>query len=63
MKMDAAEPFNIPVNPVALGIPVSVVSLWICIASLWACHVGFKYILYDILDFFFCLNAESLYTV
>ncbi|GMN26782.1 hypothetical protein TIFTF001_001417 [Ficus carica] len=24
MKMDAAEPFNVPVNPVALGIPVSV---------------------------------------
>lgn len=23
MKMDAAEPFNVPVNPVALGIPVS----------------------------------------
>lgn len=23
MKMDAAEPFNAPVNPVALGIPVS----------------------------------------
>lgn len=24
MKMDAAEPFNVPVNPVALGIPVSI---------------------------------------
>lgn len=24
MKMDAAEPFNVPVNPEALGIPVSV---------------------------------------
>lgn len=35
MKMDAAEPFNVPVNPVALGIPVSAVSLWICIASVW----------------------------
>jgi len=23
MKMDAAEPFNVPVNPEALGIPVS----------------------------------------
>lgn len=23
MKMDAAEPFNAPVNPTALGIPVS----------------------------------------
>jgi len=23
MKMDAAEPFNVPVDPVALGIPVS----------------------------------------
>ena len=23
MKMDAAEPFNVPVNPVELGIPVS----------------------------------------
>lgn len=23
MKMDAAEPFNVPVNPIALGIPVS----------------------------------------
>lgn len=33
--MDAAEPFNVPVNPVALGIPVSAVSLWICIALLW----------------------------
>lgn len=24
MKMDAAEPFNVPVNPEALGIPVSI---------------------------------------
>lgn len=24
MKMDASEPFNVPVNPEALGIPVSV---------------------------------------
>jgi hypothetical protein len=24
MKMDAAEPFNTPVDPVALGIPVSI---------------------------------------
>lgn len=24
MKMDAAEPFNAPVDPVALGIPVSI---------------------------------------
>lgn len=24
MKMDAAEPFNVPVDPIALGIPVSV---------------------------------------
>lgn len=23
MKMDAADPFNVPVNPEALGIPVS----------------------------------------
>lgn len=23
MKMDAAEPFNVPVDPIALGIPVS----------------------------------------
>lgn len=27
MKMDAAEPFNVPVDPVALAIPVSVTSL------------------------------------
>lgn len=27
MKMDAAEPFNVPVNPIALGIPVSIYSL------------------------------------
>lgn len=26
MKMDAAGPFNAPVNPVALGIPVSIMS-------------------------------------
>ena len=26
MKMDAAEPFNAPVNPIALGIPVSLIS-------------------------------------
>jgi hypothetical protein len=24
MNMDAAEPFNVPVDPVALGIPVSI---------------------------------------
>ena len=30
MKMDAAEPFNVPVDPVALGIPVSIscYTLW-----------------------------------
>jgi hypothetical protein len=30
MKMDAAEPFNVPVDPVALGIPVSILcyTLW-----------------------------------
>lgn len=27
MKMDAAEPFNVPVNPVELGIPVSLLSM------------------------------------
>ena len=24
MKMDAAEPFNVPMDPIALGIPVSI---------------------------------------
>jgi len=34
MKMDAADPFNVPVDPVALEIPVSM--LWLC-----ATHCGF----------------------
>lgn len=42
--MDAAEPFNIPVNPVALGIPVSSVSLCISLLHYGGCHVGFIFI-------------------
>lgn len=41
MKMDAAEPFNVPVNPEALGIPVSTnmfkqISPWICFVQVMA---------------------------
>lgn len=46
MKMDAAEPFNVPVNPVALGIPVSMncclnanwVKFCNCISLCCCCH-------------------------
>ncbi|KAL0357203.1 UNVERIFIED_CONTAM: hypothetical protein Scaly_1406000 [Sesamum calycinum] len=42
MKMDAAEPFNVPVNPVALGIPVSRAFLCISVA-VDGSPVGVKY--------------------
>lgn len=29
MKMDAAEPFNAPVDPIAMGIPVSVINCFL----------------------------------
>lgn len=38
MKMDAAEPFNVPVNPVALGIPVSMNYYINCSLGQFCCH-------------------------
>lgn len=40
MKMDAAEPFNVPVNPVALGIPVSISYLCDILVHLYFLIVG-----------------------
>jgi hypothetical protein len=39
MKMDAAEPFNIPVDPVALGIPVSILCYTLWFLSLQIHHI------------------------
>jgi hypothetical protein len=38
--MDAAEPFNVPVNPEALGIPVSINLEWIKI-FFWKIYIMF----------------------
>lgn len=46
--MDAAEPFNIPVNPVALGIPVSTVSLCISLLHYGGLPCGFHIYFFSI---------------
>lgn len=68
MKMDAAEPFNVPVNPEALGIPVSTnmfkeLFLFFFLLSLFffLCFIFWKSGRYDTYFMFGSLKALDIF--